>query len=171
MPKSEKELFASTQKKIHIKVFSVITHWITIHLYNLDAYREVEDDMKYFINKISEQQLQELEKGSMKQVIGNLERKLKELEAANFRTLEFYIGIQKANVNGLTYKKFQKFSFFGFTIDEIAKQIVIIDHENFKQVKPPELLNKNWESKDAEKLAPNILKITKRSQQVINNNL
>jgi len=171
MSKNEKELFSNTQKKIRIKVFAVIDHWITTHLYNLEIYNEVEKGMKYFVEKISEQQLQEVDKASIKKVSGILDRKLKELEAENSRTLKFYDGIKKVNTNGSTYKKFLKLSFLGFSTEEIAKQMVIIDYENFKQVKPPELLNKNWESKNADQLSPSILKITKRSQQVIYDNL
>eukprot|EP00826_Nyctotherus_ovalis_P018427 TRINITY_DN15519_c0_g5_i1.p1 TRINITY_DN15519_c0_g5~~TRINITY_DN15519_c0_g5_i1.p1 ORF type:complete len:153 (+),score=37.95 TRINITY_DN15519_c0_g5_i1:371-829(+) len=149
-----------------MKVFSVVTHWIATHLHNLQMYNEVKSDMRYFVECISKQALQESEVVGLEKVEKFLKAKHRELETEHKRVLELNEQIAKANVNGPNYEKFQKLSLFAFNVEEIARQMVIINCENFKQVKPSELLNQNWESANANELAPNIVKITERNKRV-----
>lgn len=163
LSKSEKAVFAGTKSKIRMKVFAVVTYWITTHLHSLQMYNDVESDMRYFVECVSKQETDIL---GLKQVKNFLKAKHKELETEHKRVLEFNEQIDKANVYGPTYAKFRNLPFFSFSVEEIARQMVIIDCENFKQVKPSELLNKNWESENASELAPNIKKITERNKRV-----
>jgi len=49
---------------------------------------------------------------------------------------------------------------------ELARQLTLIEYDMFKTIAPKELLNLSWQNKDKEILAPNVLKMIRRFNDV-----
>jgi len=142
-------------------------YWISSHFYDMEKNESLVNDLVAFINCLNMQKKEEWLSAMVTQIQPILTAKYDELNKENLRVKNFNQCINEASINGLIYKKFAKNSVFEFAIEEIAGQFAILDYENFKKVKPPELLKKNWESEKALELAPNIIKITERSQSIL----
>ena len=56
--------------------------------------------------------------------------------------------------------------FMNFHIEEIARQLTIIEFDFFKAIRPWECLGQSWTKKDKEQKAPNILGMISRFNQV-----
>jgi hypothetical protein len=175
---SEREYFRATQeRKVKMKVLGVLRYWVESHFYDLAEDSELRDLMLDFISSLGALDKEEWLNVWVQQFESILKLKFDELNKEIARTKALAAAIDETPSTGPVFKKFAKSSLFDFPVDEvlylvhhrqIARQMALIDYENFKKVKPPELLKKNWESARAKELAPNILLITERSKKVPN---
>jgi hypothetical protein len=168
---SEANHFINTRhKKVKKKVLDIVLQWVRNHLNDIDDSSHLVHEVMEFTNDIIRKKVDiwAIEE------INEIQEALKETfniinkENSRIKELEKYI-IEISPKNNIE-ELIPKGSFIEGDPYEFAKQIVLFNFENFKKVKPSELLNKNWEGENANTLAPNILKITKHSDMVISIN-
>jgi len=53
-------------------------------------------------------------------------------------------------------------SVWDYDVEEIARQLTLIDFESYSAIKPTELLNQKWSKKKLQDQAPNVLALIDR---------
>ena len=170
MSKSEEEHFRKRHIKIiQTKVLYTLLYWVEVHFYSFNEDKGLIQSMMNFTQKLRTKDQEEWVVKMVDGIQDSLKKKFNELNQENMRITELMKKIDSTNVENSIYKLPKKGEFFEYGPEEFSQQLLYLDFENFKQVRPTELLNKNWEAKNADVLAPNILKITMHSQKVILN--
>eukprot|EP00826_Nyctotherus_ovalis_P045442 TRINITY_DN5034_c0_g5_i1.p1 TRINITY_DN5034_c0_g5~~TRINITY_DN5034_c0_g5_i1.p1 ORF type:complete len:203 (+),score=64.85 TRINITY_DN5034_c0_g5_i1:260-868(+) len=164
---SEALYFANTrEKEIKSKVLDMILQWMKGHLYDAEGSSDLVQDVMAFTQELCSDKSEPWISKRAVAIQEAVKETFDQFNKEHTRMKEFKRKVE-ASVNADSiYKLVPKGSFIDCESFEFAQQLVLFDFENFKQVKPSELLNKNWESKDADRLAPSILKITQHSKLV-----
>jgi len=150
----------NTLKPIRLRVYNVLKNWLERHYHDFEEDQNLGTILSNFI-----------EKNMMQSNMSKLGEALK-------RTLE-----RKAQGEGPTKsepqrrftqpapkpilpKNLQSFTFNDLHAQEVARQLTLIEFDLFKAIQPKELLNQCWNKKNKQELAPNVVSMIKRFNDV-----
>lgn len=165
---SEALYFANTrEKEIKSKVLDVILQWMKDHLHDAEDSGDLVQDVMAFTQELCSDKTNPWIAKRATAIQEAVKESFDQLNKEHLRAKEFERKVETSVSADSVYKLVAKGAFVDCEPLEFAQQLALFNFENFKQVRPSELLNKNWESKEADKLAPNILKITQHSKLVV----
>ena len=155
------------QKEVKKKTLDVMMQWVKDHFNDAEDSDQLAKEIMSFIQDITTKKADPWEIEQVNKIQEALKETFNIINKETTRIKE----LEKNIIEGLPKESIEEIIPKGAFIEGdpqgFAQQIILFNFENFKKVKPSELLNKNWEKDSASKLAPNILKITKHSDMVV----
>eukprot|EP01114_Cavostelium_apophysatum_P016104 TRINITY_DN4525_c0_g1_i1.p1 TRINITY_DN4525_c0_g1~~TRINITY_DN4525_c0_g1_i1.p1 ORF type:complete len:1270 (-),score=350.50 TRINITY_DN4525_c0_g1_i1:96-3905(-) len=156
----EEENFQRTAVVIQLKVCSVLKSWMEMQWQDFD--HELTQQVVNFVDNLPPQfeiMSNQLRQSILKRTCGlKTTNRIKPMSAQRYLP-EPIMKTRKRDDNLPP-------SLWDFDELEIARQLSIIEFENYEKIQPSELLNQNWTKPSTQHNTPNILKLIARSNDV-----
>jgi len=148
-------------KVVRLRVFNVLKHWLNNAFYDFRNDESLMNTIKKFIKK-EMQPVMENPANSLEGIIS------KKLTTGDKEYEHIFTGDPPAPIipNNITPQN--KNLIMTYSAKELARQLTLIEYKLFASIKPSECVSQHWMSKKKEELAPNILKMISRFNDVSN---
>eukprot|EP00743_Colponemidia_sp_Colp-15_P006234 GILK01006706.1.p1 GENE.GILK01006706.1~~GILK01006706.1.p1 ORF type:complete len:701 (-),score=119.94 GILK01006706.1:216-2276(-) len=165
MTPKEIEFFkAKKQAPIQIKVFSVLKCWLSDHFYDFEGDANLKQKFIECVDGMKKYRHGPWTAKSSSQLL-KLYKRMEEGEGLQVQTSN----IRERPIlpsGGITSADLVRNGIFNLSPVEVARQLTLIDFKNFKKIRPWECLNQGWTKKDKHILAPSIVRIADRFNQI-----
>ncbi|XP_022178820.1 protein son of sevenless-like [Myzus persicae] len=141
---------------VKFRVLNVFRHWVIYHYYDYQCYPYLLDKLYAFLDSINEKSI----KKWADSLIKIIHRKTSEDQ--NEIKFEFDSPPPAIEVH-MNFNLNDEFNILLVHPLEFARQLTLIEFENYKAVKPSELVGSVWTKKGKEKNSPNLLRLIKRT--------
>ncbi|XP_001947929.1 protein son of sevenless-like [Acyrthosiphon pisum] len=141
---------------VQFRVLNVFRHWVDYHYYDYQCYPYLLDKLYEFLDSINGKSIKKLTDSLIKIIHRKTSEAQKEI------TFAFDSPPPAIEVH-MDFNGNDKFNILLVHPLEFARQLTLIESENYRAVKPSELVGSVWTKKDKEINSPNLLRLIKRT--------